>query len=221
MGAPPLPAGLYVITDNSLIPEGDLVECVAQAIDGGAAVIQYREKHRPWEDRCREAATLATLCRHRGIPLIINDDIELARATGADGVHLGREDIAISQARKRLGPQAIIGISCYNRLDRALQASQEGADYVAFGRFYPSVSKPDAVRARPALLEQAREMIDLPVVAIGGITPGNAGELRKAGADLLAVIHGVFGQADIRAAAAAYAPLFGVGGKSTKVKREE
>lgn len=221
MGASPLSAGLYVITDNSLIPKGKFVECVAQAINGGAVVIQYREKHLPWEDRCREAATLATLCRHRGIPLIINDDIELARATGADGVHLGQEDIAISQARKRLGPQAIIGVSCYNRLGRALQASQEGADYVAFGRFYPSVTKPEAVPARPALLEQARAMIDLPLVAIGGITPENASELLKAGADLLAVIHGVFGQADIRAAAAAYAPLFGVGGESKEVKREE
>jgi thiamine-phosphate pyrophosphorylase len=183
---------------------------VAQAIDGGAVMIQYREKQLSREERLPEARALARLCRARDIPLLINDDTELAAACGADGVHLGREDIPPDQARRRLGPRAIIGVSCYNQLQRARTAAASGASYVAFGRFFPSLTKPDAVQAQPALLTQARGEIDLPIVAIGGITPGNGAGLLDAGADLLAVIEGVFGQADSRAAAYAYAALFGV-----------
>jgi len=203
--------GLYAITESRLTPPGAMIEQVSLAIDGGALVIQYREKHLPREERGREARALATLCRERNIPLIINDDIELAAACGAAGVHLGQDDAPVSRARRRLGQRAIIGVSCYNQMERARTAAETDASYVAFGRFFPSNTKPGAVQAQPTLLKQARREIKLPIVAIGGITPENGAELVHAGANLLAVIHGVFGQTDIRAAARAYAKLFEAG----------
>lgn len=203
------PCGLYAIADSHLLKRGTLTEQVSLAIDGGAVLIQYRDKHLPREIRGHQAQTLATLCRERDIPLIINDDIELAAACGAAGVHLGRDDVPVSLARRRLGRRAIIGVSCYNQLERAQAAAGTGANYVAFGRFFPSNTKPGAVQAQPALLAQARREISLPIVAIGGITPENGAELIHAGADLLAVIQGVFGQPDISVAARAYAALFG------------
>jgi thiamine-phosphate pyrophosphorylase len=202
--------GLYAITDSRLIPREQVTTRVAQAIDGGAVMIQYRAKRTSRDERLQEALALGRLCRERGLPLLVNDDIDLALACDAAGVHLGRDDIPPAQARMRLGSQAIIGVSCYDQLERARAAAASGASYVAFGRFFPSLSKPEAVQAMPALLSQARREISLPIVAIGGITPENASGLLEAGADLLAVIHGVFGQADIRAAAQAYAALFGV-----------
>lgn len=203
-----LPRGLYAITDRALIPTGSLVERVGAAIRGGAVMIQYREKRLGPDARRREAQALVELCRRRRVPLIINDDAGLAAAVGAAGVHLGAEDAGVKQARSVLGPAAIIGVSCYNRLERAHQAVAAGADYVAFGRFFPSASKPGALPAAPSLLAQARREIALPIVAIGGITPENGAELVKAGADLLAVIHGVFGQTDVEAAAQRYRALF-------------
>lgn len=202
------PCGLYAITESRLTPPGMMIEEVSLAIDGGAVVIQYREKHLSREERGREARALARLCHERDIPLIINDDIELAAACGAAGVHLGQDDAPVSRARRRLGQRAIIGVSCYNQMERARIAAGTDASYVAFGRFFPSNTKPEAVHALPALLTQARREIKLPIVAIGGITPENGAELVHAGADLLAVIHGVFGQPDISAAAQAYAALF-------------
>jgi thiamine-phosphate pyrophosphorylase len=200
--------GLYAITDSTLIPPGQLVACVAQAITGGATVVQYRNKQAPDHERHREAMALAGLCQQHNVPLLINDDTDLAAAVGASGVHLGKDDAPIRQVREQLGPQAIIGVSCYNDLGRAVAAAQAGADYVAFGRFFPSHSKPDAVQAEAGLLSRARQQLELPIVAIGGITPGNGQSLLAAGANLLAAIHGVFGQPDIRAAAAQYADLF-------------
>jgi len=200
--------GLYAITDSQLIPPGRLTECVAQAIAGGAKLIQYRDKQRRPRERLREAAALAILCRRHDVPLIINDDVELAAAVDATGVHLGITDASPARARERLGESAIIGISCYNRLDRARDAAAAGADYIAFGRFFASRSKPQATPATATLLAAARIRLDLPIVAIGGITPANGRTLIDAGADLLAVIHGVFGQPDVQAAAAAYAALF-------------
>jgi thiamine-phosphate pyrophosphorylase len=200
--------GLYAITDSQLIPPAELAGRVSQAIAGGATIIQYRDKQRPPRERLQEATTLADLCRQCHVPLIINDDVELAAAVAAAGVHLGKGDTTPGQARKRLGKTAIIGISCYNQLERARHAVAAGADYLAFGRFFPSSSKPEAVPASPSLLTEARARFDLPLVAIGGITPANGRTLIEAGADLLAVIHGVFGQPDVRAAAEAYAALF-------------
>jgi len=202
------PCGLYAIADSHLLKRGTLTEQVSLAIDGGAVLIQYRDKHLPREIRGRQAQALASLCHERDIPLIINDDIELAAACGAAGVHLGQDDVPLSQARRQLGRRTIIGVSCYNQLERARAAAGMGASYVAFGRFFSSNTKPGAVQAQPALLTQAHREIKLPIVAIGGITPENGGGLIHAGADLLAVIHGVFGQSDIRAAAQAYATLF-------------
>jgi thiamine-phosphate pyrophosphorylase len=144
--------------------------------------------------------------------LIVNDDLELAQQIGADGVHLGRDDAGAEEARARLGPRAIIGVSCYDRLDRAFEARELGADYAAFGRFYPSATKPLAVQATPELLRRARARLTLPLVAIGGITAENGRSLISAGADMLAVVDSVFGQPDVRRAAAAISRLFSNGG---------
>ena len=200
--------GLYAITDASLQPHGKLLERAALAIDGGAAILQYRDKDSDPALRLREARGLAELCRTRGATLIINDDVQLAADSGAHGVHLGKDDADPADARRRLGDRAIIGVSCYNQWDRARRAAAEGADYVAFGRFFPSRTKPAAVQADVALITRARQEPGLPVVAIGGITPDNGRQLVEAGADMLAVVQGVFAAADVRQAAAAYAALF-------------
>ena len=203
-----LSRGLYAITDERLSAPGQLPVCVSAAIAGGARVIQYRNKQGKAQQRRQEAAALLQLCQQHHVPLIINDDVALAASVNADGVHLGKADASLAQARQQLGPQAIIGVSCYNSLQRAISAAQAGADYVAFGRFFSSHSKPDAQPAEAALLGQARRQLQLPIVAIGGITPENGQQLVAAGADLLAAIHGVFGQPNIEAAASAYAALF-------------
>lgn len=200
--------GLYAITDDKLIPEEGLVEAVALAIAGGARMVQYRSKHPDRDRRLWEAQDLVTLCRPLGVPLIINDDVAIAKQVGAAGVHLGKEDGTIETAREALGPEAIIGVSCYNRLELALEAQQAGADYVAFGSFFPSTVKPGAVRADPDLLREAKARLSVPVVAIGGITAENGANLVAAGADMLAVISALFGADDIRAAARAFSQLF-------------
>jgi thiamine-phosphate pyrophosphorylase len=203
-----LPRGLYVLTDSTLIPDDKLVPAVAAAIHGGAVMVQYRDKSGDTDKRRWEAQDLANLCRPLGVPLIINDDVALAHAVGAAGVHLGRDDGDIAAARATLGPGAIIGVSCYNELELAVAAAAAGADYVAFGSFYPSTVKPGAVRATPELLQRAKQQLTLPIAAIGGITIDNAPPLVEAGADLLAVITDVFARDDIRTAAARLAALF-------------
>lgn len=198
--------GLYAITPEHLSALDALLNGVAAAIDGGAAVIQYRCKNA--HERQAAAPRLLHLCREAGVPLIINDDVELAAEIGADGVHLGKEDGDIALARRTLGPHAIIGTSCYDSLARALAAEQAGASYVAFGRFFPSRSKPNAPCARLETLAEARRLLRLPIVAIGGITPENGANLLRAGAHLLAVIDGVFGCHDPKAAAERFQHLF-------------
>ena len=200
--------GLYAITDPCAGHGEDLVEHVRLALEGGTRVLQYRDKGGDQARRIGEAAALLRLCRKFGALFLINDDVALAAEIGADGVHLGRDDAALVEARQVLGPQAIIGVSCYNRLTLALEAQAAGADYVAFGRFFPSQTKPDAVQAETDLLVEARARLSVPVVAIGGITPENGRLLIEHGADALAVIQGVFAQTDIRDAAARYASLF-------------
>lgn len=209
----PRPYGLYAITDPGLIPDAALIERVAAAIDGGARTIQYRDKRADAGLRRAHAAALAGLCRSRSVTLIINDDVDLAAETGADGVHLGRDDTDFAAARRRLGPRALIGVSCYDSLDRARAACAAGADYVAFGAFFASAIKPDAVRAPLSLLGEARHALarPIPIVAIGGIDAGNGAALVEAGAGALAVIGAVFGPADtarVRAAAAGIAALY-------------
>ena len=201
-------AGLYAIADTQYLDDARLLEAVTQAIAGGARLIQYRDKKHDAEARVRQASELAKLCRQHGARFIVNDDVELAKQVWANGMHLGQEDASLAQARAQLGSQAIIGVSCYNELARAVQAQADGADYVAFGSFFPSRTKPGAVRAGLELLCEAKQKLKIPVVAIGGITPENGAHLVAAGADALAVIEGVFGQADVRAAAERYARLF-------------
>jgi thiamine-phosphate pyrophosphorylase len=200
--------GLYAVADSAYLTPDAFVPAVQAALDGGARIIQYRNKSSDAATHARIARDLNALCQRHAVPFLINDDVALAAATGADGVHLGRDDLGVAAARAVLGPRAIIGVSCYNELDRARVAAAAGADYVAFGRFFPSRTKPQAVPATLDLLRQARATLQIPIVAIGGITPENGGALIEAGADALAVIEGVFGQADIRAAAARYAVLF-------------
>jgi len=201
-------SGLYAITPEVPATGSPLATQVEQAIAGGARLVQYRNKGEDSLQRLREAQALLAVCHSAGVPLIVNDDLELAARIGADGVHLGKDDANPREARRRLGPRAIIGVSCYDRLEDALRAQKVGADYAAFGRFFPSSTKPLAVQATPALLSRARERLTLPLVAIGGVTPENGRLLISAGADMLAVVDAVFGQPDIRAAAAAFNNLF-------------
>lgn len=198
--------GLYAITQTDHKTIDTILAEVAAAIRGGAAVVQYRDKNPI--DAALLARELVKLCHGQDVPLIINDDIELAIRTGADGVHLGKEDGHLAEARQRLGTDAIIGVSCYDSVERAIEAEREGATYVAFGRFFPSSSKPLAAPARIDTLGQAKRMLHIPVVAIGGILPGNGAPLREAGADLLAVIGGIFDHRPEQSARA-YLPLFG------------
>jgi thiamine-phosphate pyrophosphorylase len=201
-------AGLYAIADTSVVAAARLIASVTAALEGGARLVQLRDKGALGVERFSAARQLSDLCRTHGALFIVNDDIELARAVHAHGVHIGRDDASLIAARSRLGPDAIIGVSCYNDLERALAAEAAGADYVAFGSFYPSATKPEAVRADTTLLRRARMALHCPIVAIGGITPENGGDLIAAGADALAVIQGVFGQQDIAAAARRFNQLF-------------
>lgn len=196
--------GLYAITDG---PRADLSAACEAALRGGAAVVQYRDKTTDHARRRSEAAALAALCARFGAPLIVNDDVELAAATGASGVHLGEHDGDIAAARARLGERAIIGVSCYDSLARARDLAAAGADYLAFGAFFPSPSKPHARRATPELLRAAKSL-GKPLVAIGGITPDNATPLIEAGGDFIAAISGVFAAGDPEAAARRYTVLF-------------
>lgn len=198
--------GLYAIAGGDNAP--NLRERVTAAIAGGAALVQYRDKSPDNARREREARDVLAVCRAHGVPLIINDDVALAATVGADGAHLGRDDTALREARRVLGDAAIIGVSCYNDFDRAVAAQQAGASYVAFGRFFASHTKPDAVPASLDLIRRAKVQLSIPVVAIGGITPDNAAPLIDAGVDMLAVIHGIFGQADPEQAARRYTQLF-------------
>jgi len=197
------PRGLYAITDG---PRADLIEVCAAAIAGGAAMLQYRDKTRDDVRRREEAGALATLCASNGIPLIINDDVALAATVGAAGVHLGEDDADIASARAQLGPRAIIGVSCYDSIERASELAA-GADYLAFGAFFASPTKPGARVATPQLLRDAK-VLNRPLVAIGGITAANGAALIDAGADFLAVISGIFGETDVHAAARRIAALF-------------
>ncbi len=197
-------SGLYAITDG---PRDDLLEAADAALAGGAVLLQYRDKTRDGARRLREARALAGLCRRHGVPLIVNDDVELALASGAAGVHVGEDDPDIATARAALGPDAIIGVSCYDSLQHAHDAATAGADQLAFGAFFPTATKAVTHYTSPAVLREAARF-GLPLVAIGGITPENGRELIDAGADFLAVVSGVFGAPDIRAAARRYAAMF-------------
>ncbi len=200
--------GLYAITDARETDPQKIARAVEQALLGGARIIQFRDKsgHRP--RRQQTAQALRQLTRQHQALFIINDDVALAATCNADGVHIGQHDTELREARTQLGPQAIIGISCYNRFELAQQAAANGADYVAFGRFFPSRTKPDAVPAGLDLVHQAKQALDIPVVAIGGITVDNAAPLIEAGTDMLAVVDGLFSQPDVCASAEQFQKLF-------------
>lgn len=191
MGTLTLKPGLYAITDAHLTPGDTLIAAVEAALEGGAVLVQYREKHLPAAEQLRQASALQSVCSNAGVPLLINDNIELALRVQAAGVHLGQGDTALTDARRLLGEQAIIGITCHADLALAQAACEQGASYLAFGRFYPSTTKPKASPADMQVLGQAKKF-KLPVTAIGGITLSNAEPLVQAGADLLAVAGGLF-----------------------------
>lgn len=198
--------GLYAITPES-VDTGALASQVERCLEGGAALVQYRAKAAAPAVALEQACRLVALCRSFGVPLIVNDSIDLARASGADGVHLGRDDVSIEAARGAL-PGAIVGVSCYADPSLARYAAQKGADYVAIGSVFASSTKPQAVRASLASLGEARRVSGLPVAAIGGITLDNADQAVAAGADMLAVITALFAARDVRAVARAFSDRF-------------
>ncbi|MDO6563891.1 thiamine phosphate synthase [Amphritea sp. 1_MG-2023] len=201
--------GLYAITDSTLMPNTDsLLLQVEQALRGGAHIIQYRDKSNDQTLRLQQAIALVDLCQQYQRPILINDDTQLAKASGADGVHLGQGDGNIEDARAYLGATAIIGNTCHNSLPLAHSAYQQGADYVAFGALFPSSTKPDATLAPMSLIREAKATLPVPVVAIGGINMDNADQVISAGADMIAVIHNLFANDDICAQAGQFNALF-------------
>jgi len=198
--------GLYAITPDETDTE-ELLRKVSLVLQGGARILQYRNKAANAPLRLRQAKALRELTKEFSVLLIINDDAKLAQQIDADGVHLGGEDGSVAAARAVLGSGKLIGVSCYNRLGLAHEAVRQGADYVAFGSFFASAVKPAAVAASPDLLRQARREIGVPLVAIGGITVQNGVQLLEAGADALAVISAVFGATDIQDAARQFSNL--------------
>lgn len=198
--------GLYAITPPSA-DTAALVARVSACVQGGAAIVQYRAKDIAPGLALTQARALVEVCRRAGVPLIVNDSVELAAAAGADGVHLGRDDATVREARICL-PEGLVGVSCYDDPERARAAARGGADYVAIGAMFPSTTKPGAVQAPLELLARAREASGLPVAAIGGITPENAARVVAAGADMLAIISALFDAADVRLAADRIARLF-------------
>ena len=187
--------GLYAIADTGTLDDGELFEKVRLVLAGGCRVLQYRDKSCDEEKRLRQAVELAEMCRQSGAVFIINDDAELARQVNADGVHCGRNDATVSETRIRY-PKLMIGASCYNSLTRAAQAINDGADYIAFGSFFVSGTKPQAKAADLETLQQATKIFEQPVVAIGGIVAENAKILISSGASAVAVISGVFSTPD-------------------------
>jgi thiamine-phosphate pyrophosphorylase len=206
-GALPWPRrGLYLVT-----PEREdtrsLVDDTAAGLRGGAILVQYRDKSGDARRRHEQACALKTLCDRHRVPLLINDDVDLAGRIGAAGVHLGEHDPSIEHARAALGETAIIGVSCYDEIERARDAAARRASYVAFGAFHPSSSKPGTRRAHASVLLEARTL-GMPCVAIGGITAQNAGPLIEAGADMIAVISAVYDAHDVQSAARRCSQLF-------------
>jgi thiamine-phosphate pyrophosphorylase len=199
--------GLYAITPD-LTDSAALLRKVEAALAGGAQALQYRNKVADSALRLEQARVLARLCRSYHVPLIINDHLELALEVDAEGLHIGAEDGSIAEARRRLGPDRILGVTCYRKIENALEAARIGANYVAFGGFFASPVKGGSGGAAMSILGEAKRATGLPVVAIGGITVDNAPQLLAAGADSVAVITAVFGAADIKAAARQFSALF-------------
>lgn len=184
--------GVYAITDESLLSAETLNTRVEDALRAGISVLQYRSKRLEWKQQVSQASALNALCSKYRVPLLINDDVDLCLEVGAAGVHLGQADTQIRIAKSRLGINAIVGVTCHSDLTLAEQAQESGASYVAFGRFFPSSTKPGAPPAELEVLGRAKAQLKVPVVAIGGINAENGAALIEAGADLLAAIHYLF-----------------------------
>ena len=199
--------GLYAITPD-LADSATLLRKVEAALEGGAQALQYRNKVADSALRLEQARELARRCRTYHVPLIINDHLDLALEVEAEGLHIGAEDGSITEARRRLGPDRILGVTCYRKIENALEAARIGATYVAFGGFFASPVKGGSGGAPMSILGEAKRRTGLPVVAIGGITVDNAPQLIAAGADSVAVITAVFGAPDVRAAARQFGALF-------------
>ncbi|HCC47224.1 MAG TPA: thiamine phosphate synthase [Elusimicrobia bacterium] len=187
-----LPSGLYVITDEKLMRRRDFVRKVAEAAAAGAGIIQLREKASSLRDRLALARAAVRAAHAHGAKLVINDDPELAALIGADGVHLGRDDASVEEARALLGRRAIIGVSCYGDIDLAVRVQKAGADYISFGACFKSPTKPREALVPLSVFAEARRRLQVPLVAIGGITPENAPLVYAAGADLVSVVSSVF-----------------------------
>ncbi len=191
---------LYAITDDALMPGPLLISQSEAALKGGCQWLQYRNKSTNHTQRLNDAQQLYQLCERYGAKLIINDDVALALQVNAHGVHLGQGDGSVRQARAQLGNESIIGVTCHDQLQLAQQAISEGASYIAFGRFFPSQTKPNAKAAPLSLLQEA-QALNVPVTAIGGITLANAAEVMAAGAGTIAVCHSLFACDDIESRA--------------------
>lgn len=195
-------SGLYVITDKKLIERENFIETVEKSIKGGARIVQLREKHTPEDEIVKLGQELLEVTRRYGVPLIINDSPELAKEIGADGVHLGGDDLSIRSARAILGSEAVIGVTCYNQIERGINAVDNGADYVAFGTPYYTPTKPDREPTSIEILKEAVRLItQIPIFAIGGITKENASPILETGVNGIAVITSVFGSSDPEQAA--------------------
>jgi thiamine-phosphate pyrophosphorylase len=200
--------GLYAIVDASVTPRDKLATLTKDVIQGGAVIVQYRDKHATPAQLLASAAEILPICRAANVPFLINDHPRYCIELNADGVHLGQDDISVASARAQLGPTKIIGASCYNDLELAKQAEQDGASYLAFGAIYSSSTKPNASPASLQTLSAAKEIINLPLVAIGGITPDNGRQIVSAGADMIAAISGLTKHNSPAAAAQLYSNLF-------------
>lgn len=183
--------GLYAITPEFKAAH-KLINDIERVIQGGAVMVQYRDKKSTPANQREIAAQLLALCNRKSVPLIINDDIELTRSIGAHGVHIGKDDCDLAEAKSRLPDNSIIGVTCYNSIERAIAAEKQGASYVAFGRFFASKSKPEATVAELNILTRARQQLSIPVTAIGGIDSGNVAQPLQAGANLIAMIDAIF-----------------------------
>lgn len=200
--------GVYAITEPNLHTDrAAMIEACKEAIAGGINVLQYRDKTATATEAFRTAKELQKLCADAGVTFIVNDDIVLAVAIKADGVHLGQHDADPQRARDALGEDAVIGVTCHHQIALAEAAIEEGADYVAFGRFFASQTKPDAPAAPLSVLTEA-QALQKPVIAIGGITLDNAQQVIDAGAHCIAVANAIFAQDNIQQTAEQFARLF-------------
>ena len=192
---------LYAVTDRGWLGTQTLAEQVKEAIENGVTCVQLREKHMDKAAFLQEAKAILPICQAKGVPLIINDEVEIAAACGADGVHVGQGDMAISEARRLLGPEKIIGTSAHN-VREAVTAQEQGADYIGVGAVFGSATKTDATPLAFGELQKICQAVTIPVVAIGGISRENAGKLAGSGIDGIAVVSAIFAQRDIGKAAA-------------------